>query len=64
MNLGRLAVTNSGEGGEMDSILPWIVAALGIGIVAFALIGFLRGFALPPNPPEHRARGNGDNWRT
>jgi hypothetical protein len=48
----------------MDNIFHWIVLALGVGIIAFGLIGFFRGLSLPPNTPEHRARGKDDNWRT
>jgi hypothetical protein len=48
----------------MDNIFHWIVLALGVGIIAFGLIGFFRGLSLPPNTPEHRAHGKGDNWRT
>jgi hypothetical protein len=50
--------------GDMDSIFHWIILALGIGIIAFGLIGFFRGLSLPPNTPEHRAHGKGDSWRT
>jgi hypothetical protein len=50
--------------GCMDDIFQWIILALGVGIIAFAMIGFFRGFSLPPNPPEHRAHGGkGENWR-
>ena len=38
--------------------------AFGIGVIAFGLYGFFRGLSLRPNPPEHRAHGKGDNWRT
>jgi hypothetical protein len=48
----------------MDNIFHWIVLALGVGIIAFGLIGFFRGLSLPPNTPEHRAHGKGDNWPT
>ena len=48
----------------MDDIFQWVVLALGIGIIAFAMIGFFRGLSLPPNTPEHRSHGKGDNWRT
>jgi hypothetical protein len=48
----------------MADILQWIGLAFGIGIIAFGVIGFFRGFSLPPNTPEHRAHGKGDNWRT
>jgi hypothetical protein len=49
---------------QMDSIFQWIVLAFGFGVIAFGLIGFFRGFSLPPNTEEHRAHGKGDNWRT
>jgi hypothetical protein len=48
----------------MADSLQWIAVALGIGFIAFGVIGFFRGFSLPPNAPEHRAHGKGDNWRT
>jgi len=48
----------------MADILQWIGLAFGIGVIGFGVIGFFRGFSLPPNTPEHRARGKGDNWRT
>lgn len=48
----------------MDDIAQWVVAACGIGILAFGLTGFFRGLSLPPNSPEHRSHGKGDNWRT
>jgi hypothetical protein len=44
--------------------LQWIGLAFGIGVIAFGTIGFFRGLSLPPNTPEHRAHGKGDNWRT
>jgi hypothetical protein len=48
----------------MDDIVRWIVAACGIGVLAFGLVGFFRGLSLPPNAPEHRSHGKGDNWLT
>jgi hypothetical protein len=48
----------------MDNIFQWIVMALGIGIVALGMTAFFRGLSLPPNSPEHRSHGKGDNWRT
>jgi hypothetical protein len=46
----------------MDSIFQWIVIALGIGVVAWGMTAFFRGLSLPPNSPEHRSHGKGDNW--
>jgi hypothetical protein len=43
----------------MADVLQWIGLAFGVGV-----IGFFRGLSLPPNTPEHRAHGKGDNWRT
>ena len=48
----------------MGDIVQWILVACGIGVVAFGLISFFRGLSLPPNPPDHRSHGKGDNWRT
>jgi hypothetical protein len=48
----------------MVNVLQWIGLAFGIGVIAFGAIGFFRGLSLPPNSPEHRAHGKGDNWRT
>ena len=48
----------------MDDIFQWVVAASAVGVIAFGMIGFFRGLSLPPNTPEHRAHGKGDNWRT
>jgi hypothetical protein len=48
----------------MTVVLQWIGFACGGGVIAFGVMGFIRGFSLPPNPPEHRAHGKGDNWRT
>jgi hypothetical protein len=48
----------------MDNIFQWIFMALGIGIVALGMTAFFRGLSLPPNSPEHRSHGKGDNWRT
>lgn len=50
--------------GPMDDIVQWIVAACGIGVLAFGLTGFFSGLSLPPNSPEHRSHGKGDNWLT
>jgi hypothetical protein len=49
---------------QMASVLQWIGLAFGIGVIAFGVMGFFRGLSLPPNTPEHRAHGKGDNWRT
>ena len=38
--------------------------AFGFGVAALGVYAFFRGFSLPQNPPEHRAHGKGDNWRT
>jgi hypothetical protein len=48
----------------MDNIFQWIFMALGIGIVALGMTAFFRRLSLPPNSPEHRSHGKGDNWRT
>jgi hypothetical protein len=48
----------------MDSLFHWIFVALGIGIVALGMAAFFRGLSLPPNSPEHRSHGKGDNWWT
>lgn len=47
----------------MTGVLQWIGFALGISLLALGLKGFFSGLALPPNTPEHRAHGKGDNWR-
>ena len=50
----------------MANFFQWIGLAFGFGIVAFGVFGvfgFFRGLSLPPNSPEHRAHGKGDNWR-
>jgi hypothetical protein len=49
---------------RMANILQWIGLAFGIGVIALGVSGFFRGLPLPPNSPEHRAHGKGDNWRT
>jgi hypothetical protein len=48
----------------MAGILQCMGLAFGIAVVAFGVMGFFRGLSLPPNSPEHRAHGKGDNWRT
>jgi hypothetical protein len=48
----------------MADVLQWMGVAFGIGVIAFGVIGFFRGLSLPPNTPEHRARGKGDRLRT
>jgi hypothetical protein len=47
----------------MDSLFHWTVVAGSIGILALGLTGFVRGFSLPPNAPEHRSNDKADNWR-
>ena len=47
----------------MDGIFHWIGVAGGIDFIVVCLIGFVRGLSLPPNSPEHRSHGKGDNWR-
>jgi hypothetical protein len=49
---------------RMANILQWIGSAFGIGVIALGVSGFIGGLSLPPNSPEHRAHGKGDNWRT
>jgi hypothetical protein len=49
---------------QMANVLQWIGFAFGISVIALGVIGFFRGLSLPPNTPEHRAHGKGDNWRT
>jgi len=49
---------------QMVNVLQWIGLAFGTGVIAFGVMGFFRGLSLPPNTPEHRAHGKGDNWRT
>jgi hypothetical protein len=48
----------------LADVLQWIGFVFGGSVIALGMIGFIRGFSLPPNPPEHRAHGKGDNWRT
>jgi hypothetical protein len=48
----------------MAEILRWMGLAFGMGVVAFGIMAFFCGLSLPPNTPEHRAHGKGDNWRT
>jgi hypothetical protein len=48
----------------MADVLQWIGFAFGGAVIAFCVMGFIRGLSLPPNTPEHRAHGKGDNWRT
>ena len=48
----------------MANVLQWLGVAFGLGVIALGLIGFFRGFSLPPNSPEHRSHGKGENWRT
>ncbi len=52
------------RGVQMADVLQWIGLAFGVGVIGFGVIGFFRGLSLPPNTPEHRAHGKGDNWRT
>jgi hypothetical protein len=47
----------------MADILQWMGLAFGVGAIALGIVGFFRGFSLPPNTPEHRSRGKGDRWR-
>jgi hypothetical protein len=49
---------------QMASILQWVGLAFGMGLTAFGVMGFFRGLSLPPNTPEHRSHGKGENWRT
>ena len=49
---------------QMADVLQWIGLAFGIAVIGFGVMGFYRGLSLPPNSPEHRAHGKGDNWRT
>jgi hypothetical protein len=48
----------------MADVLQWIGLAFGVGVIAFGVMGFVRGLSSPPNTPGHRAHGKGDNWRT
>jgi hypothetical protein len=48
----------------MSDIFHWILVAGGVGFMAVCLIGFIRSLSLPPNAPEHRSHGKGDNWLT
>lgn len=48
----------------MANFLQWIGLAFGFRVVALGVHAFFRGLSLPPNTPEHRAHGKGDNWRT
>ena len=48
----------------MADVLQWIGFAFGIGVIALGVSAFIRGLSLPPNAPEHRSHGKGDNWRT
>ena len=48
----------------MADVLQWIGFAFGGSVIAFGMMGFIRGLSLPPKTPEHRAHGKGDNWRT
>jgi len=48
----------------MANVLQWIGVALAVGLIALGVTAFFCGLSLPPNTPEHRARGKGDNWRT
>jgi hypothetical protein len=48
----------------MDNSLQWIELVFVVGILALGVRAFFRGLSLPPNTPEHRAHGKGDNWRT
>ena len=47
----------------MDNILHWIGMAGAIGFIAFCVIGFIRGLALPPNASDHRSQVKNDFWR-
>jgi hypothetical protein len=49
---------------QMANALQWIGLAFGGGVIALGVSGFVRGLSLPPDTPEHRAHGKGDNWRT
>ena len=48
----------------MADVWPWVGVAFCLGVMALGLTGFFRGLSLPPNAPEHRAHGKGENWRT
>jgi hypothetical protein len=48
----------------MASVLQCVGLAFGMGLIAFGVMGFFRGLSLPPNTPEHRSHGKGENWRT
>jgi hypothetical protein len=52
------------EAVQMANVLQWIGLAFGVGLIALGVMAFFRGLSLPPNSPEHRAHGKGDNWRT
>jgi hypothetical protein len=52
------------EGVQMADVLQWIGFSFGVGLIALGVMAFFRGLSLPPNSPEHRAHGKGDNWRT
>jgi hypothetical protein len=47
---------------QMSELIHWITVAGCFGLVAFGLVGFFRGLALPAN--DHRAPGKGDSWYT
>ena len=48
----------------MANFLQWMGFVFGFGVIVLGLSAFFRGLSLPPNPPEHRAHGKGDSWRT
>jgi len=47
----------------MTNMLHWIGVALALAVVAFALVGFWRGLALPPTDPDTRAPERWWSWR-
>jgi hypothetical protein len=48
----------------MANVLQWLGVGFGLGVIALGLTGFFRGLSLPPNSPEQRSHGKGENWRT
>jgi len=41
----------------MANVLRWIGVALGIGVIAFGVMGFFRGLSLPEVPARRQAPG-------
>jgi hypothetical protein len=62
--IAALSRPTSVDGEKMANFSQYLGLAFGIAVVALGMSGFFRGLSLPPNPPEHRAHGKGDNWRT